>query len=175
MHISPPKDEQELRVVADIYLDYDDGFLPVNREVCHENILLHWKRLGYIRIIHHANRIVGFIAGSPIMTKHSKEKVLLQEYFCTNLTGFAAAKAVKLAHRDMVNYARAQRLFVIMSCGSHMDPDHTFTRILEREGWGRKGHVALLRIVKQPGQAPETPLVERSRSLRGLPRLGVRE
>lgn len=148
MHLSPPQNEAELLLVADIYLKYDDGFLPVNREVCYENIINHWRRLGYVRIIHHARRVIGFIMASVVTTKHSKEKMLLQEYFCTDLSGFAAAKAVKLAHRDLVQHAANQRIVTVMSCGSHMDPDHTFTRILEREGWKRKGHVALIQLVR---------------------------
>jgi hypothetical protein len=143
MILTNPSSEQQLKFCADLYISYNDSsFISIDQQFCYENIIKHWKSLNYIKLIVDNNQIIGFIMASPSMSKHSKDRFMLQEYYCTNAQGFKAAKAVKLAHQDLIEYARKNRFKFVISQSSHMDPDHTFTKLLEKFGWQRRGHIA---------------------------------
>lgn len=147
--IIEPTSEDQLKRCVDIYIAQHDDFFPVDRNICYRNVMAYWRMpTEYVKIIEHNRTIVGFIAGAITTSKHSREKYLLQEYYVTNLKGFSAAKAVFLAHRDFEKFARDQRISMVISQGSHMDPDHTFTRLLEKDGWSRRGHIAIKRFDK---------------------------
>lgn len=146
MEILQPKSAQELMICADIYIGYNNDFVQVDRGWAHKQILDYWRQKNYIRVIYHEGQIVGFIAAMYCASKHSPEWRLLQEYYCTNLKGFASAKAVRLAHRDMLEYAKRRGIGLVQSPGSHMDPDNVFVRILERDGWQRSGYLAQRRL-----------------------------
>jgi hypothetical protein len=146
MQILQPKSPQELLACADIYISYNNDFLKVDERWAHKQILDYWRQKNYIRVIWHEGQIVGFIAAIYCASKHSPEYRLLQEYYCTNLKGFSAAKAVRAAHRDMIEYATRRGIGLIQSPGSHMDSDNTFVRILEKDGWERSGYLAQRRL-----------------------------
>jgi len=143
MKIIQPSSEQQLYFCANMYISQNDSsFISIDAQFCYENIIKHWKSLNYIKIIIDNNQIVGFIMASPSMAKHSKDKFMLQEYYCTNLKGFKSARAVKVAHEDLIEYSKRNKFKFVLSQGSHMDPDHTFTKLLEKFGWQRRGHIA---------------------------------
>jgi hypothetical protein len=143
MKIIQPISEQQLQFCTNMYISQNDpSFISVDIQFCYENIIKHWKSLNYIKLIIDNNQIVGFIMASPLSSKHSRDKFMLQEYYCTNLTGFKAARAVKLAHQDLIEYSKKNKFKFVISQGSHMDENHTFTKLLEKFGWQRRGHVA---------------------------------
>jgi len=148
MKIIQPSSEQQLKFCADMYISQNDNsFINLDSQFCYENIIKHWKCLNYIKLIIDNNQIVGFIMANETISKHSRDKFIAQEYYCTNLSGFKSARAVKLSHEDLTEYAKKNKLKFVISQGSHMDPDHTFTRLLEKFGWDRRGHIAKYNIV----------------------------
>lgn len=173
MIIRNPISIEELHLCAEIYIAQNDNeFLYIEPSVCKFNIVNQWKMNRYIRVIEHDGKVVGFIAASPNTSKHSTLKQFVQEYYVTNLKGFASARAVIAAHRDMVDYAIKHRYHLVISQGSHMDPEFVFTRILERNGWKRKGHVALKYLTDLPAARLELPLHQRGRTLGEVLRAG---
>jgi hypothetical protein len=148
MKIIQPSSENQLKQCADMYISQNDfSFINIDTKFCYESIVKHWKTLQYIKLIIDNNQIVGFIMATSSMSKHSKDKYMLQEYYCTNLSGFKAAKAVKISHNDLIEYAKKNKYKFVYSQGSHMDPEHIFTRLLEKFGWDRRGHIAKYTIV----------------------------
>jgi len=148
MKIVSPTSEFQLVKCVELYAALNDySFIDIDSSFCYENIIKHWKTLQYIKLIIDNNQIVGFIMATSSMSKHSKDKYMLQEYYCTNLSGFKAAKAVKLSHNDLIEYAKKNKYKHVYSQGSHMDPEHVFTRLLEKFGWDRRGHIAKYTII----------------------------
>jgi hypothetical protein len=155
MIVTNPKSEDELAKCVDMYIALNDPtFIKINRDFCIENIVKHWKSLGYIRLLKDNHKIVAWIMAIPAMSKHSREKYLMQEYYCSHLEGFSSVRAIKILHNDLIKYASNNRYNLIVSTGSHMDPTFVFTRILEKQGWNRRGHIATYRI--------ESPIVSNS-------------
>jgi len=143
MQVTKPTSEQQLKFCTDMYIGQNDNsFINLDSQYCYENIIKHWKSLNYIKLIIDNNQIVGFIMASSTVSKHSKDKFIVQEYYCTNLIGFKSARAVKLAHEDLIENAKKNKFKFVISQGSHMDPNHVFTRLLEKFGWDRRGHIA---------------------------------
>jgi hypothetical protein len=46
----------------------------------------------------------------------------------------------------MIEEAKRLDIHLAMSTGSHLDENNTFTKILERYGWERRGHVAIKKL-----------------------------
>ena len=156
MEFLKPTNEAQLRHCCDIYMAQNDPeFMRVDANSCYQSLIKHWRLNGYVRVIWLKGEIVGFIMASIVPVMYSKEKHLAQEYYCTNLTGFAAAKAVIESHKGLVEVAKMKLIPVVISQGSHMDPENTFTRILERQGWTRRGFVANIRAVPDVARVPE--------------------
>jgi hypothetical protein len=148
MKIVSPTSESQLAKCVEMYAALNDySFINIDTKFCYESIVKHWKTLQYIKLIIDNNQLVGFIMATSAMSKHSKDRYMLQEYYCTNLNGFKSAKAVKLSHNDLVEYAKKNKYKFVYSQGSHMDPEHVFTRLLEKFGWDRRGHIAKYTIV----------------------------
>jgi hypothetical protein len=141
--IVSPSSESELIFCVDMYASLNDNsFISVDKNFCIENIIKHWKSLNYIRLLKKNNQIVAWLLAVEAVSKHSRQRYLLQEYYCSNLKGIASYKAVVLLHRDLIEYAKTNRFSFVASSGSHLDETFVFSRILEKDGWSRRGYAA---------------------------------
>jgi hypothetical protein len=137
------KNEEEIRYCIEIYYKVNDhSFLYVDKEYLFENLLAHTKKLGYFKVIEKTGIIRGWLVANETFTKNSRRKILRQEYYFSNFTGYTSAKTVMLLHRDLIEYAKLNKFHSVISEASHLDPTHVFTRILEKDGWVRRGHIA---------------------------------
>lgn len=145
--IIKPANAEQLKVACRLYMQQNDNtFMWIEPSTCEKNIVNHWMRQEYIRLIMQGNRIAGFILAAVVSSKHCGRPHMVQEYYCTDLKGTASARAVYLAHDDMLQEARRRRLPFVVSCGSHMDPTFVFARMLEKRGWKRRGHICIYDI-----------------------------
>jgi adenine deaminase len=92
------------------------------------------------------NQIIGWIYATPGLNLHTKEKILQQIYFCSNQAGISAARVIKVLHEELIEEAKRLDIKLVMSTGSHFDEDNTFTKILERYGWERRGYIAIKKL-----------------------------
>ena len=49
-------------------------------------------------------------------------------------------------HQELIEEAKRLDIKLVMSTGSHFDEDNTFTKILERYGWERRGYIAIKKL-----------------------------
>ncbi len=125
----------------------DEAFLPADRRKSLHSIERVFKQGQYLKVAKDENNtIVGWLYAAPANLDHSVQKVLQQRYFATNQRGVRAARIVVELHRDLVKHARFLAYDVVTSPGSHLDESNVFARILEREGWKRKGFMAALEL-----------------------------
>jgi hypothetical protein len=147
MLVRSPLSKEELSICVDMYIKQNDySFMDADPEVGLKNLFLHWKTGEFIKVLEDKGKVVGWICASMATNYHTTKPFLNQQYYTSILTGFSAAKAVYLLHDELIKEGRKKKLNLVMSCGSHMDPDHTFTKILERRGWLRRGHVAIYKL-----------------------------
>jgi hypothetical protein len=97
----------------------------------------------YFRIISRDGRDVGFISATVGCFGFSTERVLNQNFYFSELEGYSAHLAVKIAHEGLLEFARTARVKKVVSGGSYLDGDFVFVRLLERLGWTRHAHVAV--------------------------------
>jgi len=144
MKIIQPSSEHQLIDCANIYinLNLNNNFVNIDKEYAISCLIKHWRSLNYIKLIVDENEIVGYLLANNGYNKHNKDKFLIQEYYCSNLKGFKSARAVKLSHEDLINYAKQNKFNYVVSQGSYMDENHIFTKLLEKFGWERRGYLA---------------------------------
>jgi hypothetical protein len=118
---------------------YNDPFFPADKDYALRSILQAKQEGALIRVIEDKEKIVGWgIAALATPWLHSPDKQLSQLYYHTTLDGIKAVKALRLFHKEMVEYARKYK---IRKCttSSMLDNQETFYRILEKDGWIRRG------------------------------------
>ncbi len=128
-----------------MYLALNDySFLPADRNFAIQNLSLSVRRKKFVRaLVDEDDKIVSWIFADSNNSLHMKTNILQQYYYCSNLKGIAAFKSVKILHDALIDYAEKMGYEIVMSPGSHLDEDHTFTRILEKLGWERRGYVGI--------------------------------
>lgn len=143
MIVDKPISDEEVKYCCDLYISQNDpSFFKVNPQICYNNLINHWRSLGYLSVIRKDNRIVAWINANELRSRHSSERFLMQEYYCSILSGFSAAKAVRLAHNDLIQEGLRRKVDYVMSIAGPKDPTCVLTRILEKDGWIRRGHIA---------------------------------
>jgi hypothetical protein len=136
--------KEEIVECVDMYIKQNDfSFLDVSRKVAIANLDLATRRHKFIKILKDDNQIVAWIFANDLGSLHLNHKGLQQLYYCSILKGTAAYRAIKLLHQELINYAIANEYDLIVSPGSHLDEKQVFTKILEKIGWERRGHLAL--------------------------------
>lgn len=144
MNISLIKTNSEIEYCIDMYLAQNDFlFLKANRALSIKNLTLAVKRKRFVRVLKEAETIVAWIYADTYNSLHLDCKALQQYYYCSNLKGIKAFKAVKLLHEELVDYAIENKYEFVLSPGSHLDLDFIFVKILEKLGWERRGYTAI--------------------------------
>lgn len=131
-------DELKLCVNLVIY-QTEDPLFPVDERFALSNMNLLMRSKCLFKVILIDNKVVGWGCakiGQPHLFSREKEVSLI--YYQTILKGILAVKALKLFHKEMIVYALANKIQKC-STSSIMDTQETFYRILEKEGWIRRG------------------------------------
>ena len=124
----------------------DETFIPADKQLAYDNLSNLVRRNKFVRMAIKDDKIIGWIYATPGLNLHTKEKILQQSYFCSNQTGISAARVIKFLHQELIEEAKRLDIKLVMSTGSHFDEDNTFTKILERYGWERRGYIAIKKL-----------------------------
>ena len=130
----------------------DQNFLPASREVSTQNLIVKVRRGKYVRVVRKDNRIVAWIYADLVQLEHTDYACFQQLYYASDAVGFSAARYLRILHSDMVRQARATNAEYCISIASHMDTECVLTRLLEKDGWVRKGHVAIFPLKAAPAR-----------------------
>jgi len=134
---------------VDMYLSMND-WLEVDRKASIENFLKLRGSSGYFRcIVDGDGSIAAWSCFMPVVPLHARLPQFQQVYYASDKRGLQAARCVRILHRDAAERAISLGLRTIISQGSHMDEGNVFARLLEKDGWERRGHTALLRLPRQ--------------------------
>jgi hypothetical protein len=133
-----------LQNCIDIYADYNDNsFIAVNRR---KSLLQLTDRVNQGQIfytIRDSDVIVGWVLAEQLKHPFSTHSFLQQSFYVTSLSGIKAARAVILAHEELIKQAELRGIEIVLSVGSFYDEQNIFTKILEKRGWSRRGHTAI--------------------------------
>lgn len=146
MILSEIVSKTQIEACVEMYLSFNDyTFLPADKDLAIRNFSLAVRRKKFTKLLIDNDSIVAFLWAEPGNSFHINERILQQQYYCSTLTGVKAFKAVKLLHEDLLIFAKKNHYSLVFSPGSHMDEKYVFTRMLEKLGWQRRGHIAYKR------------------------------
>lgn len=138
------KTNRDIQTCIDLYSKLNDfSFLPVDRDYAIKNLDLAIRQKKFVRVLKMNDEIVSWIFADKAKSAHMKTNILQQYYYFSKLEGIAAYKSVKMLHDALIDYAEKMGYELILSPGSHLDEDYTFTRILEKLGWERRGYIGV--------------------------------
>jgi len=144
MHLRKVRSHEEIRECVQMYIELnDDSFFPSDSLESERQFIKTVKDGRFIRVIEHHEKIIGWIYADIVKLNHVAFSVFQQMYYVSNCKGTAAYNAVKCAHQGMLEEAERLGLTYAISSCSHVDEDQVLVRILEKNGWKRKGHVAV--------------------------------
>jgi len=147
MELIKPRTLEDIHFCVDMYLNLnDETFIPADKQLAYDNLSNLVRRNKFVRMAVKNNQIIGWIYATPGLNLHTKEKILQQSYFCSNQSGISAARVIKVLHEELIEEAKRLDIKLVMSTGSHFDEDNTFTKILERYGWERRGYIAIKKL-----------------------------
>lgn len=153
MLITKIKSKEEILDCVNLYYNLNDhSFIEIDKKECIKNLTKIILDKEFVRILKHNDKIIAWLWARKVQALHSIIPMFQQMYYACSEKGFLAYKSVVLLHEAMIEEAKRQRISFAISQGSHMDPDNTYVRILERNGWERRGHVAIYRIAQDPIQ-----------------------
>lgn len=142
LKLRPLNNYQELKDVLKGICDrYNDPLFPTDYKFALSNIFKIYKSNALLVVIEYNDKAVGLGAAAinaPYL--HSREKEVSQMYYQTSLEGIPAVKALMLYHKTLVEYAKVNGISKCTST-SIMDNQDVFYRVLEKEGWIRRGCV----------------------------------
>lgn len=142
-----PRTLDDVRYCVDMYLSQnDDSFIEADKDLAYHNLTMLVRRNKFVRMAVKDNKILGWIYAGIGVNPHIKDKIFQQYYFTSTQSGIMAARIVKFLHEEMIEEAKRLDISLLMSTGSHLDENNTFTKILERYGWERRGHVAIKKL-----------------------------
>ena len=131
------------------YAERDD-WLPVTTRPAREFARKVLQANVFLQVAVDNGEVVAFLYAEPEEILHMPFPVYKQKYFCSWCPGLKAARAVKELHSALIKFAEARGYALVMSTGSHFDPEYRFTRLLERQGWERRGYLAVWKTCHYP-------------------------
>lgn len=150
MQVRQLQTKEEVRFCTDMYCDLnDDSFIDVNRNESYYNLLKLVKNNAFARVIVRDDKILAWILAQKMQPLHMDYPIFQQMYYASKESGVLAYKCVIKLHEAMIEEAKRLKIGAVLSQGSHMDSDYTFTRILEKSGWSRRGYVAILKLPQE--------------------------
>jgi hypothetical protein len=156
MEISKIETKEDLQYCVNLYYNLNDHeFLDVDPNICYTSLYKLYKQNNFIRVIRKDDKIIAWLLAIKTQALHMSYPQLQQLYYACDQKGFIAYKCVVLLHEALVEEAKLSNIRFCISQGSHMDPENIFAKILEKQGWDRRGHTAALRL---PHSGPQRPL-----------------
>lgn len=145
--IIAPRTTTDIIACVKIYEDLNDfSFVNMSPAESIRTISAFSRAKKFIRIKIVDNEIVAWILCDVAKPMHQEELQFQQIYYASKRSGIKAYSDVLDLHTEMEKEARIRKIPLLLSTGSHMDETNVFTRILERNGWQRRGYVALKRL-----------------------------
>jgi hypothetical protein len=146
MKLRPLQEADDIDHMVDLYIGMNDDFLPACSRVSRNTLHKHWMSRSFIRIVEDAEgAMLGWIMAATVAPGHCDYKMLQQMYYASNLSGFAAAKCLILAHEALAEEAERLGLPYAMSACSHLDEKQQLCKILKHKGWDTRGYIAIWR------------------------------
>jgi hypothetical protein len=147
MKVEQIKTLSEVRECIELYYNLGDyNFVNVNKEFWASKLSEAVLKHKFVRVIKQNNKIIAWIWAEKVQLAHSSEPIFQQLYYASNTTGFTSFRCVKLLHESLLDEARRVKVSSALSMGSHEDEDFTFTKMLERLGWERRGYIAIYKL-----------------------------
>ena len=138
---------QQIEQCVNLYGSLEENtykFLPWNYKRFVSTLQEVRSKGNYLKVLQQDGQVLAFLYGILVdHHPHMTERVAQQQYFFTSRKGLGAYRAVKVLHEDFVRWAEGKKCAIVLSTGSHMDEDYTFTKLLERCGWERRGYLAV--------------------------------
>lgn len=120
----------------------DEAFITSDRNSAIRNLWALVRQRRFVRCIRRNGVIEAWIYADRVHLPHRATPHFQQIYYASSVSGIRAARYVVALHDIAAEYAKAEGYDLITSPGSHMDPDNVFARILEKNGWQRRGYLA---------------------------------
>jgi hypothetical protein len=124
-----------LNISLNHFAEFESVEISIDEDFCKSNLFSLARRGDFFRVVKQDEEIVGWIAAkiaTPYL--HSKDKVLYQLYYHTNLSGYIAVKALILVHEAMIESAKEKRIRLVVT-SSELENSDSFNRILMKQGW----------------------------------------
>jgi hypothetical protein len=125
-------------------LSNDETLFESDKEASLKSLQMSIGRGAFFRVIESDGVIRGWILARIVRREFLKDLSLQQHFCCVSFKGIRAVRAVIKLHAALIEEAYIKNIRYVESSGSHMDTKNTFVRILEREGWERRGYLAVL-------------------------------
>lgn len=147
MYVDKIRSRTEIELCVDLYGSRSEpSFLPLDYNLSKLNLFDKVRRNKFVRVFRVDDEIKAWIYADLVKLPHASEQYFQQFYYGSSLTGSAAYKAVVSLHREMVLFANTTNATWCTSTGSPYDTENTFARILEKQGWTRRGYLAAIKI-----------------------------
>ena len=147
IQIIKPRNKDDVRALVEMYYQQNDfTFLPASLEEAYRSLFGAVRANRFVRMALRDSEILGFIYADISKSTHMIEKMYQQLYYTSNQKGLLAARLVVLLHEALIEEAKLKKINLVVSAGSHMDEDCVMARILEKNGWKRKGYLAVYKI-----------------------------
>lgn len=147
MRIDTIRTKEEVEYCVQMYYDLNDhDFIDVDFDTSFKTLFQLVRRKRFIRVLKDDNKIIAWIYAEKVQLSHMAYPVLQQMYYASNQQGIKAVRCVKLLHQELIEHAIELNLDTVISPGSHMDPNFVFAKILEKDGWDRRGFIAIKRL-----------------------------
>lgn len=145
MRIVKPRSTADIKACIDLYCDLNDpSFLTICKDNCYKHLSQFARQNKFIRLkLDNDDKIIAWIFAAKVQSYHSASPMFQQMYYASSNNGIKAYRDVIDLHEEMIQEAIRLDIPMVISQGSHMDENNTFSRILEKNGWDRRGHTAL--------------------------------
>jgi hypothetical protein len=143
------QNSKEVRRCVEMYFSLND-WLELDFGVCLKNMNRLVRRKRFFRLLEHDSKIIAWIYCEPAQPLHQSFPQYQQIYYASDQSGILAYKAVVKLHEAMLDEAVRLNYRLAVSQGSHMDEANVFSKILEKNGWERRGYGALKRLPLSP-------------------------
>lgn len=139
------RSSRDVETCTRMYLDLNDESFVATDYISSYKNLFEWVRGNqFVRMVIRDGRILAWIYARPVQLAHMKEPMFQQIYYCSKQTGVLAVRLLVLLHEELIEEAKRRGITKVASPGSPLDDQNTMARILEKNGWKRRGYLAVL-------------------------------
>ena len=134
----------ELEICVDMYLAMnDETFIPASKVESLKALIQFTRQGQYVKACYHNDELIAWLYAVEGRVSHMNFDVVEQKYYACSKHGVQSFNAIKALHADLVAHAERLRYPMVISQGSPFDKDNVYARILEKNGWERRGFLAV--------------------------------